>query len=365
MAVPHLYIKTLLGLNRLMQTVKAFRETGARRKYSVLGGRAALFLLIFSFGLAGCTSKPQPATSGNQSPAATATPTPQAVAFDGGRAFEHVRKQVEIGPRPAGSPELARARDYIINELKSYGLNVTTDEWTATTPIGPRKMVNITAELVGESADVVMLASHYDTKYYKQMRFVGANDGGSSTGAVMEMARVIAANTPKPRFTYRFVFFDGEEAFCEGWEQCKNPDGPDNTYGSRRYVAELQKQNAVAKLRAMILLDMIGYSDLTLGRDEEMSTPWMVDLVWQTAREMGYAKNFVNLPEPVGGDDHEPFHKAGVTCMDIIQLETYPFWHTEDDTLDKISPQSLKIVSDVVLKSLPRIEEKLLSGKPS
>jgi glutaminyl-peptide cyclotransferase len=352
---------------RLRQPCK---ETGARQRLCSLYGRTFFSLLILSLALAGCTNKTTPqGNSGNQSGAAptapSPTPTPQAAVFDGGRAFEHVRKQVEIGPRPAGSAELARTRDYIIGELKSYGLSVSTDEWTATTPVGPRKMVNVTAELAGESSEVIMLSSHYDTKYYKDIRFVGANDGGSSTGAVLELARAIVAGNPKPRFTYRFVFFDGEEAFCRNWDECKNPDGPDNTYGSRRYVAEMQKRNELPRLRAMILLDMIGYSDLMLGRDEEMSTPWLVDVVWQTAKEMGYAKNFVNLPESVGGDDHEPFHKAGVTCIDIIQLETYPFWHTEDDTLDKISPQSLKIVGDVVLASLPRIEQKLLSGKPA
>jgi glutaminyl-peptide cyclotransferase len=350
---------------------RADKENLLRRMLYSLKGLT--FLLILSFSLTGCRNNSAPTANGGNRPSQTSTtpaaappsPSPQAQTFDGARAFEHVRKQVEMGPRPAGSEELARTREYIMGELKSYGLNVSTDEWTATTPGGPRKMVNVTAELAGESPDIIMLSSHYDTKYYKNMRFVGANDGGSSTGAVLELARVLAANNPKPRFTYRFVFFDGEEAFCEGWEQCKNPDGPDNTYGSRRYVAQLQKQNQLPKLRAMILLDMIGYSDLLLGRDEELSTPWLVDTVWQTAREMGYSKQFVNMPESVGGDDHEPFHKAGVTCMDIIQLETYPFWHTEDDTLDKISPQSLKIVGDVVLGSLPRIEQKLLSGKTS
>jgi glutaminyl-peptide cyclotransferase len=334
---------------------------------------ALIFLLMTYVWLAGCKTTPSTNTgnsSGNQPAAntptaATPAPQPQSTTFDGSRAFEHVRRQVDIGPRPAGTQELAMARDYIMGELKSYGLNVATDEWTATTPVGPRKMVNVIATLGGESPDVIMISSHYDTKLYKKFRFVGANDGGSSTGALLEIARVLAANNPKPRFTYRFVFFDGEEAFCEGWEQCKNPDGPDNTYGSRRYVAQLQKQNELPRLRAMILLDMIGFTNLTLGRDEELSTKWLVDTVWQTARELGYSRNFVNIPESVGGDDHEPFHKAGVACMDIIQLETYPFWHTEDDTLDKISPQSLKIVGEVVLGSLPRIEQQLVNGPPA
>ena len=335
--------------------------------------KAALLLLLLSICPAGCTNNP--ANNSNQPPAANTAPTPtltpqaqsqaQSTTFDGGRAYEHVRRQVEIGPRPAGSAELARTREYIMGELKSYGLNVTTDEWTATTPVGARKMVNVTAELAGESPDLILITSHYDTKYFKNMRFVGANDAGSSTGAVMELARVIAANTPKPRFTYRFVFFDGEEAFCGGWEQCKNPDGPDNTYGSRRYVSQLQSKNETQRVRAMILLDMIGATNLEVGRDTQMSTPWLVDAIWQTARELGHNAQFVDRPEDVGGDDHEPFLRAGIDSVDIIQLSTYDYWHTEEDTLDKISPQSLKVIGDVVLASLPRIEQKLLSRKPA
>ena len=324
--------------------------TRARRAF-------VLLLVALLFGAAGCKQQPAPPQQNANQPVAASTPAP--VTFDAERAFAHVRKQVEIGPRPAGSEELARTREYLINELKSYGLTTTTDEWTATTPIGPRKMANVTAELAGESSDFIILSSHYDTKYYKDIKFVGANDGASSTGTLLELARVMAAKGAKPRYTYRFVFFDGEEAFCEGWDQCKNPDGPDNTYGSRRYVAQLKSQNQLERVRAMILLDMIGYKELMLGRDEELSTPWLVDTVWQTARELGYGRNFVNVPESVGGDDHEPFHKAGVDCMDIIQLETYPFWHTPEDTLDKISSQSLKIVGDTVLASLPRIEQRL------
>lgn len=335
---------------------------------------ALLLLLILSLALAGCKTGTAPTSnSSNQAPttAPTATPQPQAqaVAFDAARAFEHVRKQVEIGPRPAGSAELAKTREYIMGELKSYGLSVSTDEWTATTPIGPRKMVNVTAELPGESSDLILVSSHYDTKYFKNFRFVGANDGGSSTGALMELARVISTNTPRPRFTYRFVFFDGEEAFCKGWDLqsggCENPDGPDNTYGSRRYVSQLQSKGEASRVRAMILLDMVGATNLELGRDIDLSTPWLIDTIWQTAREMGYAAQFVDRQEDVGGDDHVPFLRAGIDAVDIIQLSAYEHWHTEEDTLDKISPQSLKIVGDVVLASLPRIEQKLLSRKPA
>jgi glutaminyl-peptide cyclotransferase len=354
-----------------MHLLHALNETGMRQQLCALKKEALLFLLL-SLCLAGCRNSSAPVNNSGNQPAAntappTATPGAQAqnLAFDGGRAYEHVRRQVEIGPRPAGSAELGRAREYIMGELKSYGLNVTTDEWTATTPVGARKMINVTAELAGESPDLILITSHYDTKYFKNMRFVGANDGGSSTGAVMELARIIAANSPKPRFTYRFVFFDGEEAFCAGWEQCKNPDGVDNTYGSRRYVSQLQSKGEASRVRAMILLDMIGATNLEVGRDTQMSTPWLVDAIWQTAREQGHTAQFLDRPEDVGGDDHEPFLRAGIDAVDIIQLSTYDYWHTEEDTLDKVSPQSLKIIGDVVLASLPRIEQKLLSKKPA
>ena len=174
---------------------------------------------------------------------------------------------------------------------------MTLDEFTPKTPVGDRKMVNIIAELPGESSDVVILSSHYDTKLFKEFRFVGANDGGSSTGTLLEMARVMAQSGQKRPLTYWFVFFDGEEAFCKEWEDCKNPDGPDNTYGSRHLVKQLKEKGDLKRVRAMILLDMMGYKNLRLGRDVEMSTPWLIDEVWQTARDLGYSKQFVDEEE--------------------------------------------------------------------
>ncbi|HEX3560138.1 MAG TPA: M28 family peptidase [Pyrinomonadaceae bacterium] len=281
-------------------------------------------------------------------------------AFDGERAFAHIRRLVEFGPRPAGSKELVEARSYIVGELKSYGLKVSEDEFTAKTPAGERRMSNVTAELPGESADFIIVASHYDTKPFKEFRFVGANDGGSSTGELLELARALAAS-PRPRFTYRFVFFDGEEAFCRDWDECGKPGAPDNTYGSRRYVERLRQTGELKRLRALVLLDMMGYEKLEMGRDD-MSTPWLAQTVWQAARELGYDKQFADRAEGVGGDDHEPFLKAGVPALDIIQLTSYPFWHTPGDTLDKISARSLQAVGDVLLASLPRIELKLKEG---
>jgi glutaminyl-peptide cyclotransferase len=296
-----------------------------------------------------------------------------ATAFSGQRAFEHVKRLVEFGPRPSGSKELEQARRYILEQLGGQDtprmhtrgakeITLTQDEWTADTPAGKLKMVNIIYELPGETDDTVIIAGHYDTKRFKEFAFVGANDGGSSAGALIEIARALRISGVSRRFTYRLVFFDGEEAVCREWDECSKPGRPDNTYGSRYEVGRLKARDRLQHVRALILLDMMGYDKLELGRDD-MSTPWLVDILWRTARELGYARQFVERPEGVGGDDHAPFLRAGVPSVDLIQLSTYPHWHTPEDTLDKISAHSLKAVGDVVLASLPRIEEKILGER--
>lgn len=322
--------------------------------------------VLLPLGFLACPGGSEKSGNGGASPSvASVSPSPQAspartIRFDGERAFEHVRKQVEIGPRPAGSAELARTREYITTELRSYGLNVVQDEFRAKTPEGEKRMVNITAELPGELSDVVMISSHYDTKLFKEFRFVGANDGGSSTGVLLELARTLAAQG-KPRYTYWFAFFDGEEAFCRDWDQCHNDGAPDNTYGSRHYVEQLKERRELGRVRAMVLLDMIGYKNLQIPRDETGSK-WINDIIWQTAREMGYGQVFIERSDSVM-DDHVPFMQAGVECVDLIQLGGYPYWHTAEDTLDKISANSLRVVGEVVLGSLPRIEQRITSRR--
>ncbi|HYR75435.1 MAG TPA: M28 family metallopeptidase [Pyrinomonadaceae bacterium] len=323
---------------------------------------ALVFILLALLMMLGCPSGANKPV--DERPTDPSAPGKSASDFDGERAFEQVRKQVEFGPRPAGSAELEKTRNYLIDQLKSYGLKVTTDEFQAATPIGERKIINVIAELPGESTDVIVVSSHYDTKLFKEFKFVGANDAGSSTGALLEIARVLAPKQ-KPRLTYWFVFFDGEEAFCREWDDCHNPNPadpknplPDNTYGSRHFVAQLLERNELKRVKATILLDIVGYKNLRFGRDE-MSTAWLQDIVWQTAKQIGYGAQFIDSRESVGDDDHAPFLRAGLDALDIIQLSTYPYWHTKDDTLDKISAKSLKIVGDTVIVSLPKIEERL------
>jgi glutaminyl-peptide cyclotransferase len=290
------------------------------------------------------------------------TPAPPIVtAFNGERAMDHVKKQIEFGPRPPDSEQLAKTRAYITNELKSSGLNVALDEFTATTPQGEKKMANIVAEIPGETKTLILITSHYDTKFFKDMSFVGANDPAASVGTLLEIGRVLGSKKEKPKVTYRLVFFDGEEAFCEGWSDCGDEKNPDNTYGSRHYVSQLRAQNELENTRAMILLDMMGYKNLELGRDTT-STRWLQNIIRQTGRELGYGKVFVDRQEGVGGDDHEPFLAAGVDAVDIIQFTSYPYWHRADDTIDKVSAQSMKIVGETILASLPKITEYVIKN---
>ena len=305
---------------------------------------------------------PRPRAGMSTSPRPISTKTPTVAAFSGERAMDHVKKQIDFGPRPPDTPQLAKTRAYIADELRSYGAKVSFQEFVATTPHGQKKMTNIVAEIPGETKTMILLGSHYETKFYKDMLFLGANDPASSVATLLEIGRVLSSSKEKPKITYRLLFFDGEEAFCEGWGECENPDGPDNTYGSRQYVALLQQRDELKNTVALILLDMMGYKNLELGRDS-LSTRWLQDIIWQTGRELGYDKVFLDREEGVGGDDHEPFLRAGVPAVDLIQLNTYPHWHKADDTIDKVSGQSMKIVGDTVLASLPKIVTRVSHDK--
>ena len=271
-------------------------------------------------------------------------------AFDSNKAWEHLRQQVAIGPRPSGSPANVKNRDYIKAQMTALGIKTVEQPFEGATPLGPVKMVNLIATIPGKSADRIVLASHFDTKLFRDIRFVGASDGASSTAALIELGRVLKARKELP-FTYELLFLDGEEAVIE-WQ------GTDNTYGSRHYVQAAQKSGSIKSLRALILLDMIGDRQLTIRR-ELNSTRWLTDIVWATAAKLGH-KQFMN-EETTVEDDHIPFVKAGVPSLDIIDLD-YPQWHTAQDTLDAVGARSLQIVGDVVVASLPQIEQRLLKN---
>ena len=219
-------------------------------------------------------------------------------------------------------------------------------------------MTNVIAEWPARGTEIVAVGGHYDTKVFEKFRFVGANDGGSSTGLLIELGRVLAprlrANPPVS--TRWLVFFDGEEAQIE-WS------ATDSLYGSRALVAALRASGELSRLRALVVADMIGDRDLAIRRDAQ-STPWLSELVWAVARRLGFQRYFLDEPQTVQ-DDRAPFLDASVAAALLIDLDyggppgRNAYWHTPEDTLDTLSAESLRVVGTVILEALPAIETEL------
>ncbi|HEV2177497.1 MAG TPA: M28 family peptidase [Terriglobia bacterium] len=307
---------------------------------------------------------PQPAVSRSadtpRSVSAKISAASEIPAFDGGRAFNDLKRLVAFGPRPSGSKALDEARAWMIRELKQSGCEVEEDSFTASTPAGNIPMTNLIVKIPGAKPDVVMVAGHYDTKRFDQFRFVGANDGGSSAALVLELARVLAKRRGPD--TLWLVWFDGEESVREQWQD------PDNTYGSKHLVARLTSEGELNRVKAMILVDMIGDAKLDIRRDPG-STSWLTELEFSTARRLGYSRYFLDRQSvTVGGDDYDPWLAAGVASVDLIDFDYGPnarsspgdpdwniYWHTAQDTVEHCSPQSLEVVGRVVLAMLQEL----------
>jgi glutaminyl-peptide cyclotransferase len=293
------------------------------------------------------TSQPEAAA---QQPGDDAPPADKTDGFDGKRAFAHVAKQVGLGPRPSGSAAIGRLQEYIQSELTSYGCKVDTDPFTADTPVGRLPMKNIVAKIPGDKPGIIMLATHYDTKLLPN--FVGADDAGSSTGVMLELARQLCGK--KGNYSVWITFFDGEEAVKE-WSDA------DSRYGSRQMAAKMAMSGDLAKVKAFLLADIVGTRPPRFKRESD-STKWLVDLVWGVAKKLGYGDVFLDESLEVS-DDHNPFLKRRVPAVDVIDLENYPggnlyYWHTPEDTLDKVSAKSLAITGHVFLESVKQLQSK-------
>lgn len=283
--------------------------------------------------------------------------------FDSTRAFEDLKHLVSFGPRPAGSAALAQSREWIEGQLAAAGVKVDEDKFTALTPVGNLGMANLIVRIPGASESIVIVCGHYDTKRFDRFKFVGANDGGSSAALVMELARVMAKR-PMP-YTLWFLWTDGEEAEREEWE------GNDNDYGSRHLEQKLASEGELNRVKAFILVDMIGDAKLDIRKDPG-STPWLTELEFSTAKRLGYSRYFLDQPYSVGGDDYDPWLAAGVPSVDIIDFDYGPnaksrpgdpdfniYWHTAQDTVEHCSAQSLGIVGRVVLGMLEELGNSL------
>ncbi len=281
-----------------------------------------------------------------------AAPTPT-IAFDSNRAWEHLRQMVAIGPRPAGSAAIEQTRAYIKKQLAAAKVSVAEQAWDDQTPNGLVHMVNLVATIPGARPERILVTGHYDTKLFREFRFVGASDGASSAAFQIELARVLAAR--RNPLTYEITFLDGEEAVCRNWDDCGKPGAPDNTYGSRHYVDVAKRDGTLKSIKANILVDMIAARDLRLKR-ETYSTPWLTDIIWNAAKQKKLDAYFVPQSTQIE-DDHLAFLAAGVPSVDIIDLDYAP-WHTADDTLENVSARSLQIVGDALLAALPAIERR-------
>lgn len=272
--------------------------------------------------------------------------------FSGARAFAHAEKLVAFGPRPSGSPALEQSRQYLEAELAASGFIVERQTFREETPRGPIEFVNLVARFrgAGPRDPRAIVCTHYDTKYFADILFVGANDGGSGTAALVELARVLAL---RPDFARRFelVFFDGEEATVnfspfDGLDAAPRIDG---LHGSRHYARILRDTGRAKQFRLGVLWDMIGDRDLgvTLPSD---SPPKLTRGIFSSAEALKLRSKF----HLMGGallDDHVPLNRAGIPTIDLIDFD-FPPWHTAGDTIATISPESLEVVGRVTLHYL-------------
>ncbi len=275
-------------------------------------------------------------------------------AFDADHAWAHLEALVALGPRVAGTPGGEAARAYIEDELRALDLEPVRESFRAPTPKGPLQMANVYVDLPGEERDgepapVVVIATHFDTKDLP-FEFVGANDGGSGTAVLLELARALAAADPGP-LTWRLLFLDGEEAVRRQWLD------PDNRYGSREHVRQLRRSGSIDRVRACVLLDMVGDAELKLTR-ETYSDRELLDLFFEAARRGGHNLRVGARGQAVR-DDHQSFLEAGVPAVNLIDFEYGPgnrYWHTEDDVLEHCSAESLGAIGEIVLLGLPDLE---------
>jgi len=300
-----------------------------------------LLLLLF---IASCIPAPPPAL-----PLDAGT-------FDAERAWGDLIHQVGLGPRPAGSPALEETRSWITAELEGMGLSPIREDFQADTPFGAYRMANIYTDFPTNSAppdeaDILILCAHFDTKTLN-FRFVGANDGASGIAVLLELARAITGAGPRP-MTYRFLFLDGEESMRQTWKD------PDNTYGSRHHVEGIALRGENKRVRACVLLDMVGDQDLQLTRDT-FSHDDLLQIFFDAARADGLGAHVGGPPIPIK-DDHLSFQRFEIPSCDLIDFEYGEYnehWHRISDLPKNCSAESLGVVGRIVLLGLPTVEQR-------
>ena len=254
--------------------------------------------------------------------------------FDGQRAYSDVLTQVSFGPRVPGTAGHDQIRAWMRSELESAGWQVEEQESESMGHL----VRNIVAKRNNKPPQLI-IGAHYDSRMYadqdadpsnRTKPVPAANDGASGVAVLIELARSLPKDSPP----VWLVFFDAEDnGRIEGW---------DWILGSREFV----KNNPVQP-QAVVVIDMIGDADLNIYK-EQSSSQTLTDEIWKTAQSLGHEDKFIDSYKYSMLDDHTPFLEAGIPAVDIIDFD-YPFWHTSQDTPDKVSAESLKVVGDTLL----------------
>ncbi len=327
----------------------------------MVGALSALFVCACSHDSAQPSASVNASASAAQStpakivipPSDAAPPASQTGGFDGAKAYDQVAKLVSFGPHPPDTDAMRNVQNYIHAQLESFGCSVDEDAFSAPSPIGTFAMKNIIAKIPGTGQGIILLLTHYDTK--RVDNFVGAEDAGSSTGVMLEIARNLCGSgkTKQPNSVW-IAFLDGEETQATfDWNTA------DSIYGSRELAARMAVSGDLKRIRAAILADMVGQYDLHILRDHD-SPRWLTDLIWNTAARLGYQSVFVSQ-ETGTDDDNLPFLDRHVPVIDLIDLNDYTnlgYWHTAQDTLDKISARNLAVVGHVILESVSQLQKR-------
>jgi glutaminyl-peptide cyclotransferase len=273
--------------------------------------------------------------------------------FNGEQAMQYVKEIVAFGPRPLGSANHKKVEDFILAHLK--GDDVENDVFTADTPEGKFPVHNIIAKFPGTKNGVIVIASHYDTNYpLRNTSFVGANDGGSSSALLLELANQFRGKK-NDGYSIWLVWDDAEEAIRPDTEVDFMTD---SLYGIRHLAEKWQADGTLTKVKAFLLADMVGDADLNIEH-ELNSAPWLEAVIYSAATRLGYQSHFFARSLPME-DDHLPFVKLGVPSADIIDFSygyNNVYWHTTQDTADKLSPKSLQIVGATILETIRILDQ--------
>ena len=283
-------------------------------------------------------------------------------AISGAEVLRLTQEYVKVAPkRFVGSPGHAAAESFIKSHFQPEAAkgNFVTDEFYARTPIGMVTMRNLIAKFPGKKDGVIVLASHYETNYpLKDIDFIGANDGACTTALLIAIGQYLREHPPQG-YSVWLLFDDGEEAIGN-----EGMVGTDQLYGVRHIAAKWSADGTLGKIKAFVVADMIGWKSMNIDR-ETNSTPWLLDLLAQAGKDTGHSNYLFKHSGPIE-DDHLPFKERGVPVLDVIAYEygpydekrgDYAYHHTAQDTMDKLSAQSLQVSADLFVDLLRLIDQ--------